>query len=125
MDPLYSTKKSKKSVFASHYFLLEFSSLSEYLLFICFTVKYILTQCSSCRMTISVCCIFQGGIHLYVIVNDYVDRLLFTLIIISTVPFLVGYSKCLFMISYQIFYLQVKKNRLKKNPTLCIGRVQF
>lgn len=39
------------------------------------------------------CYLFQGGIHLYSIINSYVNRLDFTLIIFSTVPFLLGYGE--------------------------------
>ncbi|KAK3095529.1 hypothetical protein FSP39_015717 [Pinctada imbricata] len=35
----------------------------------------------------------QGGIYLYTIVNSFVDRLIFSVIILSTVPFLIGYIK--------------------------------
>ena len=37
--------------------------------------------------------VFQGGIYMYTIVNSFVDRLIFALIIISMVPILLGYSE--------------------------------
>ncbi|XP_060076937.1 sodium-dependent neutral amino acid transporter B(0)AT1-like [Ylistrum balloti] len=41
----------------------------------------------------------QAGIFIYMVVNSYVDRLIFTLIIISMVPFITGYIKqeCLYL----------------------------
>ncbi|KAL3864343.1 hypothetical protein ACJMK2_006034 [Sinanodonta woodiana] len=45
----------------------------------------------------------QSGIHLYAVVNDYVDRLLFTLVIISTVPFITGYIK------QELLYLPIER----------------
>ncbi|XP_052249189.1 sodium- and chloride-dependent taurine transporter-like [Dreissena polymorpha] len=45
----------------------------------------------------------QGGIHLYAIVNSYMDRLVFTLIIISTIPFIVGYIK------QEVLYIPIER----------------
>ncbi|XP_060578985.1 sodium- and chloride-dependent taurine transporter-like [Ruditapes philippinarum] len=45
----------------------------------------------------------QGGIYLYAIVNDYVDRLIFTVIIISSVPFIVGYIK------QEVLYIPIER----------------
>lgn len=35
----------------------------------------------------------QGGLFVYMLINSYVDRLVFTLIIVSIVPFITGYIK--------------------------------
>ncbi|KAL4231711.1 hypothetical protein ACF0H5_009287 [Mactra antiquata] len=45
----------------------------------------------------------QGGIYLYVIVNNYVDRLIYTLIVVSTIPFLVGYIK------QEVLYIPIER----------------
>ncbi|XP_052773213.1 sodium- and chloride-dependent neutral and basic amino acid transporter B(0+)-like [Mya arenaria] len=45
----------------------------------------------------------QGGIHLYAVVNSYVDRLVFTLIIISTLPFILGYIK------QEVLYIPIER----------------
>ncbi|XP_076104986.1 sodium- and chloride-dependent GABA transporter 2-like [Mytilus galloprovincialis] len=42
---------------------------------------------------LSILFITQGGLFVYMLVNSYVDRLVFTLIIVSTVPIITGYLK--------------------------------
>lgn len=42
---------------------------------------------------ISLSCMSQGGFHLYTLVNNYVDRYLSVLIIMTMVPFIIGYIK--------------------------------
>ncbi|XP_029658307.2 sodium- and chloride-dependent GABA transporter 1-like [Octopus sinensis] len=44
-------------------------------------------------LLVSLSCVCQGGFHLYTLVNNYLDRYLCVLILITTVPFIIAYIK--------------------------------
>lgn len=65
--------------------------------------EFLVAAACGVSFLLSVSYAIQGGIHLYAIVNDYVDRLIFTMIIISSVPFIVGYIK------QEVLYIPIER----------------
>ena len=48
----------------------------------------------------------QSGVYLYMLVNSYLDRLIFTVIIVSIVPTVIGYSQYLLNAANEYFSLK-------------------
>lgn len=48
----------------------------------------------------------QSGVYLYMLVNSYLDRLIFTVIIVSIVPTVIGYSQYLLIAANEYFSLK-------------------
>ncbi|XP_053407768.1 sodium- and chloride-dependent GABA transporter 1-like [Mercenaria mercenaria] len=65
--------------------------------------EFLVAAACGVSFLLSISYAIQGGIHLYAIVNDYVDRLIFTMIIISSVPFIVGYIK------QEVLYIPIER----------------
>lgn len=65
--------------------------------------EFLIASACGVSYLLSVPYAIQGGIHLYAVIHDYVDRLVFVLIIISTVPFLIGYIK------QEVLYIPIER----------------
>lgn len=65
--------------------------------------EFLVAAACGVSFLLSVSYTIQGGIHLYAIVNAYVDRLIFILILVTTVPFLVGYVK------QEVLYIPIER----------------
>ena len=48
----------------------------------------------------------QSGVYLYMLVNSYLDRLIFTVIIVSIVPTVIGYSQYLLNAANEYFSMK-------------------
>ncbi|KAL5015977.1 hypothetical protein ScPMuIL_005566 [Solemya velum] len=65
--------------------------------------EYLIALVCAISLLLSIPYAMQCGMHLYQVINSYIDRLIFTLIIISMVPLITGYIK------QDILYLPIER----------------
>lgn len=64
-----------------------------------------------CKVSLfSICIVFQSGVYLYMLVNSYLDRLIFAVIIVSIVPTVIGYSQ------YRLYKQYIKQHKTISSP---------